>query len=190
VSLFQAYAPGAPRGEPLPGLAIRPATPADAPALAAIKTERDGWPLEKNRAAFERSTATPRPDVHLLVAEASPGAVVAFGRAWLFRPPPDAPANAAPAGWYLAGVIVAGAFRRRSVGAALTAARLAWIAERAREAYYFANAQNRVSIDLHARFGFRELTRDFWLPDARFEGGVGILFRADLAAKEGDRRPT
>ena len=31
----------------------------------------------------------------------------------------------------------------------LTAARLAWIAERSREAFYFANAKNQVTIELH-----------------------------------------
>jgi hypothetical protein len=56
-----------------------------------------------------------------------------------------------------------------------------WISERASEAFYFANALNRPSIDLHARLGFVELTRDFSIPGASFVGGCGILFRAELA---------
>ena len=63
----------------------------------------------------------------------------------------------------------------------LTRRRLGWIAGRgATEAYYFANAQNLASIDLHAKLGFVELTRDFHVPGATFAGGVGILFRVQL----------
>ena len=53
-----------------------------------------------------------------------------------------------------------------------------WLAERADQAYYFANSSNRASIALHALFGFEELTHDFWYPDVSFTGGEGILFRA------------
>ncbi len=77
-------------------------------------------------------------------------------------------------------MIVDPAHRRRGIAAELTRRRLKWIAERAGEAFYFANARNQVSIDLHARFGFVELTRDFAYPGATFAGGAGILFRADL----------
>jgi len=77
-------------------------------------------------------------------------------------------------------VIVVPEYRRRSVGRILTQARLDWIAQRDRWAYYFANAQNRVSIELHQQFGFIELTREFSHPWATFEGGIGILFRAEL----------
>jgi len=57
---------------------------------------------------------------------------------------------------------------------------LNWIAQRDRYAYYFANAQNRVSIELHEQFGFMELTQDFTYPGVTFEGGIGILFRVEL----------
>ncbi len=102
-----------------------------------------------------------------------------------FTPPPDSPPNMAPAGWYLSGVIVAEDYRRRGIGRRLTQARLNWIAERDRAAYYFSNARNRASIDLHRAFGFVELTRDFTFPGASFEGGVGILFKAELAPHAG-----
>ena len=66
----------------------------------------------------------------------------------------------------------------------LTRQRLAWISERADEAYYFSNARNRVSVDLHRQLGFVEVTRDFAFPDASFEEGEGILFRVDLTSSD------
>ena len=73
-------------------------------------------------------------------------------------------------------------WRRRGIGIELTRQRLAWIGDRAGSAYYFANARNVPSIDLHAKLGFAESTRDFTFPGASFEGGAGILFRVDLRA--------
>ena len=37
-------------------------------------------------------------------------------------------------------------------------------------------------IALHAPFGFSELTRDFSLPGAQFEGGLGILFELKFSS--------
>ena len=73
-----------------------------------------------------------------------------------------------PRGWYLTGVIVGPAFRRRGIGAELTRRRLAWVAERANEAFYFASAMYLSSIDLHTRFGFRQVNPDFAFPGAMF----------------------
>jgi GNAT superfamily N-acetyltransferase len=117
--------------------------------------------------------------VCLLVATAG-GETCGFATAAWFEPPEGAPPDGAPAGWYLFGIIVREGWRRRGIGARLTEARLAWIAERADEAYYFANALNRASLDLHERLGFRELTRSFSFPGASFQGGTGVLSRIDL----------
>jgi len=110
----------------------------------------------------------------LLVAETR-GAVVGYGCAARFAPPPEAPLHRAPEGWYLAGVVVSPALRRRGIAKALTRARLDRLEP---PVYYFANERNRASIDLHRPFGFAELTRTFWHPDAHFTGGGGILFVA------------
>lgn len=118
------------------------------------------------------------PDRQLLVAECG-GRVAGYGRAMRFRPAAGAPADSAPAGYYLVGLVVDADLRRRGLGSALTRRRLAWIKERAGEAWYFANAGNAVSIALHARFGFSEVTRAFSFPDVTFDGD-GILFRAEL----------
>ena len=80
-------------------------------------------------------------------------------------------------------MIVAPALQRRGVGAELTRRRLQWIAERAGEAFYFVDAENRASRALHERFGFAELTRDFTYPGVTFPEGGGVLYRLDLTAR-------
>lgn len=180
--LFADYKPrtGA-RGGPDADIAVRDATSTDVERLAAIALERSGGTLEERRNAFGRELESLQRDERqrLLVAELE-GRVAGYARLAEFRPGSDAPSNTAPAGWYLTGVVVAGACRRRGVATALTRARLGIVAGHAAVAYYFANAQNLASIDLHARLGFRELTRDFVFPRVSFEGGEGILFRARL----------
>ena len=66
------------------------------------------------------------------------------------------------------------------IGAALTRHRLKVLAEITSEVYYFANALNQPTIDLHAKLGFQELTTDFQLPGVIFSGGTGHLFRLAL----------
>jgi ribosomal protein S18 acetylase RimI-like enzyme len=119
------------------------------------------------------------PEHHLVVAE-SGSEIVGYGRARLFEPEPDAPADTAPRGHYLTGLFVRADRRRIGMGHALVQARLDRIAERAVEAWYFANARNIASIELHRRFGFEEVTRRFSFPGLTFHGGEGILFRLEL----------
>lgn len=64
-----------------------------------------------------------------------------------------------PAGYYLGGVVVAPAFRRRGAGSSLTRARLDWIWLRASTAYYFTNEHNTASIRMHETLNFRPLAR-------------------------------
>ncbi len=121
---------------------------------------------------------------HLVVAEAQADArVVGYGRAVTFAAGPAAPLNAAPDGYYLTGLIVDPGCRRMGVGSELVAARVAWVAHRADEAFYFANAANTASIRLHERFGFVEVTKDFWFPGLTFNGGRGVLYRAAVNAR-------
>lgn len=182
-NLFASYAPRPP-DDPraaAPGLVIRDSTPADRDALARIRWQREGGSLAECTQRFARDLSNHGnpPDDLWLTAEID-GRIVGYGKVSLARPAPDAPPNAAPAGYYLGGVTVDPAYRRRGIAHELTRRRRDWIARRAAEAYYFASALNRASIDLHARFGFVEVTRDFFVPGASFTGGVGILFRIDL----------
>jgi ribosomal protein S18 acetylase RimI-like enzyme len=79
------------------------------------------------------------------------------------------------------GLVITPAYRRRGIGAELTRRRLEWIAERAGEAFYFVNAQNRASIALHDEFQFEEVTREFTYPGVTFKGGAGIVYRKTLS---------
>jgi ribosomal protein S18 acetylase RimI-like enzyme len=105
---------------------------------------------------------------------------VGYGRARLFEPAPDAPADTVPPGYYLTGLFVLPEQRGRGIGTALTRVRLDWIGERAADAWFFANARNTASIELHRRLGFEEVSRRFSFPGLTFEGGEGILFRLRL----------
>ena len=106
--------------------------------------------------------------------------IIGYGRARLFVPAAHAPADTAPRGYYLTGIFVRSDHRRLGVGTALTRSRLAWIGKHDDEAWYFANARNLGSIELHRRLGFREVTGTFSFPGVTFDGGVGVLFRAVL----------
>jgi ribosomal protein S18 acetylase RimI-like enzyme len=117
---------------------------------------------------------------HVLVVAEAGQAIVGYGRARLFERAPDAAADTVPHGFYLTGVFVLPEQRRRGIARALTQARLDWIGERADEAWYFTNARNTASIDLHRRLGFEEVTRRFSFPGLTFDGGEGILFRLGL----------
>ncbi len=113
-------------------------------------------------------------------------AMAGYGRVRWFSPPPGSPADTVPAGWYLGGLVVALDRRGCGAGAALTRARVGWVAERADEVWYYANARNAVSLALHAAVGFEEVTRDFSVPGVSFEGGLGVLCRLRLRPHHGD----
>jgi ribosomal protein S18 acetylase RimI-like enzyme len=113
----------------------------------------------------------------LLVVAESGNAIVGYGRARLFEAAPDAPPDSAPTGYYLTGVFVLPEQRAHGIATELTQARLGWIGARAHEAWYFSSARNTASIELHRRFGFEEVTRQFSFPGLTFVGGEGILFR-------------
>lgn len=119
------------------------------------------------------------PEHHLVVAEGR-GGIIGYGRARLFEPELEGPAGTAPRGYYLTGVFVGPNQRRDGIGTALTQSRLDWISEYADDAWFFVNARNTASIELHRRFGFEEVTRRFSFPGLTFDGGEGILFRIRL----------
>jgi ribosomal protein S18 acetylase RimI-like enzyme len=160
-------------------IVVRVATPLDCEAIARLEQEVGRVDAVRSLDRCLRETADA--DVLLLVAEGD-GGPVGFARAMSWRPPPDGPPNAAPAGSYLLGLYVRAGWRRRGVGRELTIGRLRWLAARADAAYYFANARNEASIALHRQLGFTERTRDFWFPNTSFDGGEGVLFEADLEA--------
>ncbi|MCD9197581.1 GNAT family N-acetyltransferase [Aeromicrobium wangtongii] len=149
---------------------LRPAVHDDVEGLLAfditvVVRTRDDWAAAIDKAA--------RGERLLLVAEVE-GVIAAFAQAHRLEQHPD---DAAPAGWYLTGVTVLPLYRRAGLARRLTTARLAWIFARADESWYFANAQNTASIDLHTQLGFTEVARAAAIHGVRFDGGEGILFR-------------
>lgn len=177
VSRRATYRPTESSGALPADLVVRVAEIDDCDAIAATEASREGSDLG---AARDKCIAqVPDPDKMLLVAVVD-GAVVGFARAGRMAQPADAQAADMPEGWFLLGVMVADAWRRRGIGRALTLPRLRWIAERADGAYYFTNAANQTSIALHRALGFVEVDPDFHAPGVSSDGGPVILFRLDL----------
>jgi len=161
---------------------IRLAAPGDEASLAALwhlrrGTERDAlaWAergILRNRTEAERCA--------LYVADRD-GDVVAYGLAAHFGPPAGSPGNAAPTGFYLLGLVVHPDARRMRIGTRLVEVRLDWIAERAVEAWYFADDDNLSTIALHACFAFEPVTTDFWFPGLAHPETPMTLYRARVS---------
>ncbi len=175
---FAAYEPDA-HGVPLDDMTVRPAEDADLPACAVLMAEREGG---DRRVWLERLRYWLAHGQRVFVAQGA-GRVVAYGRLSWLTPGAEGGRNA-PDGWYLNGIVVAGGFRRRGLGRALTLARCRWVWDRGERVHFVVNAANRASMDLHREIGFREVTRDFVLPGVTFTGGEGVLFTAD-ASRQG-----
>ena len=176
---FAEYDETRPEGSPL-SFAVRPATPDDAPAVALLDAERNRVDPDSILPYVRRDLeAIASGDLLRTCAVAtSDGTEVGYARAaWKdYGASPDA--RKLPSGWYLTGLVVSPRWRRQGVGLALTLHRLEHlISAGVREVYYFANAENRVTIALHERPGFEEISRDIVVPGVAFHGGVGILYR-------------
>jgi len=161
---------------------IRTVAPADLPALAEIRQARTGGEVSTHLAGFAREMQMiwDAKQSYLHVAD-NTTEIIGYGRTTYFTPSDKAPDNIAPEGWYLNGLVVKDKYRRQGVGTRLTQIRLDWISQRKPEAYYVVNARNRVSIELHKKVGFREITRDFYYPGIIFEGGIGVLYRINFS---------
>ena len=189
MSKFAEYAPGnslEAELRPADGLSIRTAGPRDLPQAARIVAEREGEDVGVYRAKLSRELeGDPASTRSSIWVAALRDQVIGFARAGYFAPPADSPADTAPEGWYLGGLVVDPEYRRRGVGLRLTQARIDWIAHRSDKVYYFASARNLPTLDLHQRLGFTEVTRSFSFPRVSFTGGVGILF--ELVIPSGHR---
>jgi GNAT superfamily N-acetyltransferase len=178
--MFARYVPSGERRRLPESAVVRLASTDDLEMCARIAAARDGADTSVWISRFAAYLAADREA--LLVADI--GEVVGYGRVAWIALPPDAPKNAAPTGYYLMGLVIDARWRRSGLGERLTAARLDWVWERAPECWYFASARNRPSLDLHAKRGFTEVTRDFWFPNVTFTGGEGVICRA---VRPGDR---
>ncbi len=166
-----------PQLEPWTDTSVRRFESGDFERCAGLLAARSGWSLDRARRSVGRWRGHGTDDQIVVVAERD-ATVHGYGRA--NRLDPGAGGGTGPAGWFLTGLVVAPESRRHGIGQLLTRARLAQLVGLSDEAWYFANERNIVSIDLHARFGFRPYTRDFQIPGVCFEDGAGILFRLAL----------
>jgi len=157
---------------------VRSARPSDVPEIADITLEREGGNLVDHlngaTGEIERLAAGEKPG--LLVVAESEGKIAGYARVVHRNAPEGAASEDVPEGWYLGGVIVSPDFRRYGIGLRLTEHRIAWVARRADVVRYFASLQNRASIALHEKLGFREVRRGIMHPDLQFTGGVGALY--------------
>ena len=174
-SMFATYQPESSSRTPVDGI-VREATDADVESCLRIMMAREARGLDHRRARLRQGIESEAQG--FFVAEVD-GRIAGFGRVQFLTPPRQAPPNVVPVGWYLIGVMVDSRWRRRGLGDAITVARLCWVQQRANEVWYFANARNQASIDLHSKYGFVEVTRDFTVPRVTFDEGMGagILFR-------------
>lgn len=185
-SLFAEYEPRPPikTGQSKVNYEIRPTTVADLQCITNLIHAREGGTPSK---ILDKLTQQLRDghDRYCIIVAVSSNQVIGWARSAYFTPQPNSPSNIAPEGWYLAGLIVSPKYRRHSIGIALTRYRLEWLSQRASSIYYFANALNSVTIELHDKIGFKEVTRDFTFPGVTFSGeGIGILFSINLKARQ------
>jgi GNAT superfamily N-acetyltransferase len=168
----------------LEGMRVGPARAQDAEGIARLIVQRNGTSITEARARCADELRTLADSDRILLVAECEARVIAFGRATYVerdRSSAQDSAGLRPEGWYLTGLIVDADYRRLGVGHELSRRRLEWIARQATQAFYFSNSNNRPSIDLHARFGFKESIRDFSFPGVTFSGGgCGILYSVDL----------
>jgi aminoglycoside 6'-N-acetyltransferase I len=116
----------------------------------------------------------------MFVAKAD-GQVVAYGRVIELAAGEAGPGT--PAGYYLSGVLVDPAWRRRAIATELTRARLRWAFARTGTVFYVTGADNIASLHLHAALGFQEIKR---FPSERSAAGEDVLSQLERAAGEAD----
>lgn len=166
---FAPYRPDV-RGLVDPAVVIRAATDVEAGALAEFESRVRGTTNAVD--AMVGAIADP---LRLVVVALAGGTVVGWAKTHYW----DRGDGPAEAGHYLCGVTVDPRWRRRGVARALTGARMRWIGQRASVAWYFVNARNLASIDLHRAWGFEEVARAGAFHGIAFSGGVGVLLRAE-----------
>ncbi|WP_253905700.1 GNAT family N-acetyltransferase [Arthrobacter sp. H5] len=166
---FADYAPNVSR-QPKAVMTTRKALHHDLRSVLDI--ERDSG-RQANAASLERAISDP----HRLVLVAETHEQIIGWAKTHYWDHSDGPA---PAGHYLGGLTVAPLWRRQGVAAELTTLRLNWIRQHAGKAWYVVHANNRASIELHQKWGFKEVARAPIFHTLQFTGGVGLLLRADL----------
>ncbi len=140
----------------------------DLPAVARLSVAREGGDYQQALGGLQEYLEGDHAQLFVAMAGAE---LVGFGKSRVFAEP-----GLQYPGWYLSGVIVTPAWRGCGIGSALTRRRIAALREITDVIYYCVNSANRVSIELHAHFGFKLLAEPFALPDMLFASGHGCLY--------------
>lgn len=178
---FADYRPEQTRRTPGQTISVRRMSAGDVEACARLIVSRTGGPIEDRREKLRADLQNPDRYSVVACATSDPDSqVIGYAAVILHERIPDQPATTAPTGYYLVGLIVSPQWRRHGIGELLTVDRMRWTAERADAVWYFANVENGAILDLHRRFGFVEVTRDFTFPNAPLAPGAGVLLRAPL----------
>jgi len=177
VNSFADYQPDAGRQTPDARVDIRGMGADDLDACAQLIVSRTGGPAADRLLLLQADLHNP--DRYSVVACVD-DEVVGYAAVIHHKVGPEHPPTVAPTGHYLVGLIVSPDWRRHGIGELLTMERMRWTATHADAVYYFANLANGAILDLHERFGFTEVTRDFTFPRAPLKPGTSILLRAPL----------
>ena len=125
---------------------------------------------QKELENIESATA----EFHLIVAEYEQE-IIGFGRSIYYDLEKTQVTYPAPSGWYLSGVVVKSKFRRRYIGYRIIKERLIRISENSNEAYFVVNSNNKASIELHKKIGFKKIDEGEGFLNIKFDGGNGYL---------------
>jgi ribosomal protein S18 acetylase RimI-like enzyme len=148
---------------------IRAAVPGDLEACAGLIVRHEGGEPTRWRNAFANYLATPD---HCSLVAVQNELVIGYGRSQHCDADAVEARPSLPAGWYLSGLVVSEDHRREGIGIALCKARIAWVAARAADVWFFTNVQNVRSRELHRRAGFREVAH---FQSTEIDGGQGVL---------------
>jgi ribosomal protein S18 acetylase RimI-like enzyme len=174
---FARWSPDTPRERA--GFIVRMGTEGDVEACVRLVVAIGAGEAAPWRQTLSRTVRDGRQRA-LFVAEAN-GQLVGYGRVVCVDADPKV-AEAAPPGWYLLGLVVDEAWRRRGIGEALTRARMAWVSGRSNRLYCFTHRGNAASQALHERLGFTKLPGTWIPPGGRSADTSSVQFyRADLA---------
>jgi ribosomal protein S18 acetylase RimI-like enzyme len=175
-SKFAKYEPNIIPRSPLKNVIYRSAQKNDSEEIAKITFQRENNSkkydlnhyVEKSKK--EINSLETNDKLYLFVAEYNKQ-IIGFGRIKYYNN---------PSRWFLMGVIVSPNFRRMGIGKNLTIERLKFIKKKSNEIFYIVNAQNKVSIALHEKLGFKKIDEASTFLNVKFDGDKGFLFQYEI----------
>jgi len=133
-------------------MVIRKATSTDIAACAVLICGHVSGNLEDWRSRFERDLANPQRQFLVATVDAS---VVGYGHTTLHSDKSEDETTSSPTGYFLSGLLVSPAHRRKGLGILLTIARIDELRQLTDVIYYRAEPSNQATINLHSRLGFK-----------------------------------